>query len=371
MAKDKMTKIKLISGYVKECKWLEEMAMQGWFLENITLGVIYKFSKGEPRKMMYEIDRFNLPKKPTLEEIQHKEIFMDMATELGWEEVTHDEGMTYYFSKEYEEGGINELYNEEESRKYRAKKFSSHMRKQAKSMVLGTFFVTFVDLFIKIEKVVIPEMAKPLEWYDWFTVCYVIIACGMAVYMWKQAERHEKELSMTRSEWEDSVDLKLHKVKRKLILTARGLSKMLKKEEEQGWILNSVTPTKYFFDKSTGGQQVYTLDTKWLTNQRRKQQGEEKIADNKDWYALSNDWQLQSVKDAEEKGWQYVCALENRTIIYRGDADTVQPLNDSKYDYSLRSTSIIGEYGMYLVFCGLLGGIIGFLIGYFGVWGNL
>ena len=39
----------------------------------------------------YEIDRFNLPKHPSLKDIRHKEIFLDMAREMGWQVVAHDE----------------------------------------------------------------------------------------------------------------------------------------------------------------------------------------------------------------------------------------------------------------------------------------
>ncbi len=368
MTKDKMTKVKWLKSFQKECRWLEEMAEQGWFLENITLGFIYKFRKGEPKKMMYEIDRFNLPAKPTLEEIQHKEIFMDMAAEMGWQEVTHDETMTYYFCKEYEEGGINELYNEEDARKYRAEKFSDFFRKQADRMVIWIAIIPIVNILVKLETLWIYELEKPLAWYDWFCLVYVAFCAIYMLYLRKAAARMKKEMSMTRSEWEESQNSELYKVKRKLIWTTRGLSKMLKKEQEQGWVLTSVTATKYFFKKNEDGEQIYTMDSKWLTNRRRQQAHEEKIADNKDWNALNNDWQLQSVKDAQAKGWQYVCALENRSIIYRGNAATVEPLNDPKYDNQLRSTSIVGECGIYLICCGLIGGIIGFCMGYFGIW---
>lgn len=367
MAKEKMTKFKWLASYQKECSWLEEMALKGWFLENMTMGIFYTFRKGEPKRMMYEIDRFSLPKNPSIAEIRHKEIFIDLANQLGWNEVTHDESMTYYFSKEYEEGGINELYNEEESRIYRAKKFSGYLRSQANSLLYILLFVSIVDIFIKIETVYMGKGVMPLDWYHWFTLVYVVLATGVCLYSRSLADRQEKELIMTRSEWADSVDRRRHKVKRKLVFTVRGLNKMLMKEAKEGWVLNSVTPTKYFFDKSEGTEQSYTMDTKWLTNQRRKGCGEDKISDRKDWTGICTDWQLQSVKDAEEKGWQYVCALENRTIIYRGPADRVQPLNDAKYNYSLRCISLIGAYGVYLLCCALVGGMIGFLMAYFGV----
>lgn len=367
MAKDTITRFRWLLSYQKECQWLEEMALNGWFFEKAKGGIFYRFRKGEPAHMLYEVDRFNLPKKPTLEEIRHKEMFMDMATELGWTEVTHDKSMTYYFSKEYEEGGINELYNEEETRNYRAKKFSSFLRQQANSLISLILLVTAVDVWIKLKMVLIEGLEALLDWYDWFVLIYVCCACVHALFLRKTAEHTERELSMTRAEWKASIDPAQHKVKRKLIFTMRGLSKMLKKEEEQGWILESVTPTRYFFQRKSGEKQIYTMDTKWLTEQRKKKQQTGKTAEDKDWRGLNNDWQLQSVKEAEENGWQYVCALENRMIIYRGNAGEAKRLNDEKYDYSLRSTSIIGAYGMYLLCCGLVGGIIGFCLGLCGV----
>lgn len=362
MAKEKLKKIKWMFSYQKECMWLESMAGQGWFLENITIGVIYTFRKGEPKRMLYEIDRFNLPKQPTLEEIQHKEVFMEMAGELGWREVTHDENLTYYFCKEYAEGEINELYNDEESRKYRARKFGDFAKENGKKITFWALVLVLLDVFINLLGLAMPELQNEFDWFDWFTLVYVVYCNGVAVWAWRYAEKTEKELLMTRQEWAESRNSENHKTVRKLILTARGLNRMLQKEEAEGWILQAVTPTRYFFTKREGGQQLYTLDTDWLTNRRRKAAGSDKIEDSKDWNGMNNDWQLQSVKEAEEKGWTFVCALENRTIIYRGDADSVQPLNDAKYDHSLRFTSLIGKYGLVLLTCGAAGGVIGFVL---------
>lgn len=366
MAENKKTKFKWLTSYQKECRWLEQQAAEGWFLENISAGSFYTFRKGEPRRMLYEVDRFNLPQKPTLEQIRHKELFMEMAEEMGWREVTHDEGLNYYFCREYEEGGINELYNDEQSRRYRAQKFESYIREATKKMAFWSMIVAGVNILVRLMQFILPEEKRSvLVWYDWFTLIYVVGCCGTALYFWKQAEKNQKELSMTRKEWEEAMDPATHKTVKKLVLTARGLSGLLKKEAAGGWTLQSVTPTKYFFVKSEAAQQVYTMDTKWLTNRRMEEAHREKIRDGKDWYGKNNDWQLQSVKEAEEKGWEFVCALENRTIIYRGDAEHVQALNDARYDHSLRFISLIGEYGICLLICGLIGGIIGFLVGFF------
>lgn len=361
MNKGRIRKCKIIVSYQKERMWLEEMALQGWFLENIRFGIIYTFEKGEPKRILYDIDRFSLPKKPALEEIRHKEMFLEMAEEMGWREVTHDEDMTYYFAKEYEEGGINELHNDSDSRRFMAAKFTRFFSDYARRQVFWAAVIAVVDIFTKLLQLLVKEDLF-LGWFDWFTLIYVPVCNLFAVYCWKLGVRTERELSMSRQEWEDSVNPENHKVVRKLILTNRGLNKFLRGQEEQGWLLTSVTPLKYFFEKSRGVSQVYTMDSKSLTNRRRKSANQRKFEDGKDWTGINNDWQIASVRDAEEKGWTFVCALENRAVIYRGDAGRVQPLNDARYDNSLRWISLIGEYGFYLLCCGILGGILGFVI---------
>ena len=362
--REKKRRFRIMSSYQKERMWLEEMALQGWFLTDISLGMIYTFTKDEPKHMLYDIDRFSLPKKPTLEEIRHKEMFLEMAQELGWQEVTHSEDMTYYFAKEYEEGGVNELHNDSESRRFLAEKYLRCFSYHAKQQVFWAAVLALADIFEKLVQILMKENFG-LGWFDWFALIYVVICNFFAVYLWKLGVRTEKELSMSRQEWENSVNPDTHKTVRKLIWTNRGLNKFLRRQEEQGWLLTSVTPTKYSFEKSRGGSWIYTMDSKSLTNKRRKAANREKFEDGKDWTGINNDWEIASVQDAEEKGWTFVCALENRAVIYRGETSAVQPLNDARYDNSLRWISLIGEYSFYLLCCGVIGGIVGFAIAYF------
>lgn len=361
MSQNKRKILKIMFSYQKERRWLEAQAEKGWFLSDISMGVIYTFTGGEPGRMLYDIDRFNLSKKPTLEEIRHKELFLEMAQELGWQEVTHDESMTYYFAKEYEEGGVGDLCNDEESRRYRAEKFKSYLMENAKKQCFWAMVIVIVNILEKLLQIYY-EMPF-LNWFDWFTIVYVLIANGAAVGMWRLSVSCGRELSMTRQEWEQSTDPSTHQSARKLILTNRGLNRFLSRQAAEGWCLTGVTPTRYFFEKSSGGSLVYTMDSKWLVNRRRKVQSQKKIGDGKDWNGMNNDWEIQSVRDAEEKGWSFACALENRGIIYKGEEGSVQPLNDGRYDNSLRFISLIGEYSAILILCGLLGGICGFIIG--------
>lgn len=355
---------RIFFSFQKERKWLEKMAEEGWFLSDLTMNVIYTFFKGEPGKMLYDVDRFSLSKKPSLEEIRRKELFLEMAQEMGWREVTHNGSMTYYFAKEYEEDGINELCNDEDSRRYRAQKFKDICQLSAKRLTFWGMVVAAVNILLKLLLIdwESPKQAA-LYWYDWFVLIYVCLGNAQAVATWRYGVRCERELSMTRQEWEESMNPATHKTVRKLILTNRGLNRFLGRQAAEGWILTEVTPVRYFFEKSDGERQIYTMDSKYLVNQRRKALSQKKISDGKDWNGMNSDWEVQSVHDAEERGWSFVCALENRSIIYKGEEGKVQPLNDGRYDNSLRSISLVGEYGMYLILGGVLGGIIGFVIG--------
>lgn len=109
--------------FQKEKIWLEEMAAQGWFFKNVTLHFCYTFEKGIPQKGCYEIDRYNLPKNPTLTQLKEKDDFMEMAAEMGWKLLAHDEDLNYYYYKKYEENGINELYNDADARCTHGKKY--------------------------------------------------------------------------------------------------------------------------------------------------------------------------------------------------------------------------------------------------------
>lgn len=365
MSKLKTKKMKFFSSYMKENLWLEDMAKEGWFLKNIVWGTIFTFEKGKPKHILYEVYRFNLPARPTLEEIRHKDVFLDMAKELGWQEVTHDEGLTHYFCKEYVEGEINEMCNDEDSRFQRAEKFSDYIHAWGQKLI---FWITILNLLNIIIRMLHPVIdLSSLNWFTVFVHIYTVFCCIYALWMWGVAKMLKKELSMTKQEWRSYRDKSRYKCVKKLILTNRGLNRFLRKEEAAGWILAGAGSLKYSFERKEGKDQVYTLDSRWLTNRRLEQRNKNCINDPKDYLGMNNDWQLQSVKDAEERGWTFVCALDARAVIYKGDAGVVEPLNDAKYDNSLRTVSLLGAYGVTLFISGLIGGILGSFMGYFNV----
>ncbi len=349
--------------YHREIKWLEQMAQEGWFLENISLGARYTFVRGEPRRVVYDIDHFSLPANPTLEKIQEKEVFMEMAQEMGWKEVTHDEGQLYYFVKDYVPGEINELHNDEESRCYRAEKFRNIISNKALVLLWMIVFVCITDIAVRSLRVT--EGEHFTDWFDWFTVIYCSFVSVYILFLRQVGDRVARELSITRSEWANVTDTATHKKVYRLILTVRGLNRFLYRQQQAGWTLMDMTSLSYSFEKKGEGQQVYTMDSKWLITRRWREK--QSFADKKDWLGLNSDWEIASVNEARQKGWKFVCAFGGRCIIYCGDKDRVQPLNDAKYDWSLRFISVVGQLGVFLLCCGLIGGICGFFVGYLGL----
>lgn len=362
----KIKKIKCFQSLIKEKLWLEEMALSGWFLTDVHMGCIYDFKQGEPRRMMYEIDRFNLPKHPSLKDIRHKEIFLDMAREMGWQVVAHDEALDYYFCKEYAPDEINELYNDEESRKLHAEKFKRLMEFKASQLSGVLLFVDVVGLLFGIEIYVIQEGVLSYLWFLFFVAVYTIVCLCMIRWFQRTGDLYINELCQTREEWEEFHDKSRRRWVYRLVLTNRGLQRFLTRMAADGWMLQDMSVIKYTFQKQDATDYIYTMDTKYLTNKRKRAAGGKAFSDSKDWIGMNNDWQIESVKDAEAKGWQFVCALETRAVIYKSmKQKNAEPLNDPKYDNSLRFVSIIGWYGLVMLISGTVGGVIGYFWEFF------
>ena len=359
-----MKKYRFFLSYQRECKWLEEMALAGWFLRNINIGMCYTFEKGEPCRLLYDIAHFSLPKSPTLEEIHRKEIFLEMARELGWREVTHDESMVYYFAKEYEEGGINELHNDHESRRRRAAKFRETFEAQGSQLIFFGMVMLLIAMGAKLAGTFL--QAAISNAIDWFTLLYVFFVDVGGIGCRRYARKCERELLLTRREWEESMDESRYKTVRRLILTNQGLRRFLEKQASEGFALTAMTAIRYSFAKSPAVRQVYTMDSSRLVNKRLRARRRQAIGDGKDWNGWNNDWEVQSVRDAQEAGWSFVCALENRAIIYRGDEGGVKPLNDPDSEKEFRGVSLIGKYGLILLCSGAAGAILGLLVGFIG-----
>jgi len=323
-----MKKTKLFVSMMKEKIWLEQMALEGYKLIQMTMGMRYTFEQIEPTRLIYEIDRFNLPKNPTLREIKSKHDSIAMAEEMGWKIALHDEDLNYYLCKEYAEGDINELYNDQESRQIHAEKYRNRYTSVGKDMLNLIIFLNTMLIIIGIIEMF--DIGKVGSAFTWLVVGCTLFSVIMAIAYNKVGELYYKEFMMTEQDWIKKNDYLNNNSKKvfKLIFRSSTLQKFLEKEGGNGWYPQKLSLIKYTFINSESGNYQYIMDSKHLTNKRLKAMGSSEIKDPKDLGGIGNDWQVQSVDDAEKSGWEFVCAVQNQSILYRAPkASDVEQLN--------------------------------------------
>ena len=348
---DLYKKFKFFLYVSKEQKWLEEMALQGYILEDVKMGVCFYFRKDTPKRMLYEYDRFFQKKHLSREEILEKENFLQMAKETGWKEVTHDETLTYYFTKEYEEDGFNELYIDEESKQRKVDKFRTLFETQL-NLLLHLSTIISILLFIFL-------LFIPNNCFSYILSGYLIVVLIYVSFLQSYLPKFYKDLMLSREELEQqkkNIQLK----KYRFILTSKNLQKYLKKYAQKGWELVSMTSFSYVFQKCNPSTVDYAIDTMPTVNARRKSNGLDKVHDKKDWICLSHDWQAMSLTYAESHGLEYLCAHENRIMIYKVNDTTKVPEEMRKNKNLFISKAAV--YSIYILACGIIGFLIGFLI---------
>ncbi len=354
-------KFKFYLTFHQEREWLEEMALQGYMLEDVKFGMYYSFRKDTPKHMLYEVDRFDLKSNPTLSEMMEKKNFIDMAMEGGWKEVTHDENLNYYFTKEYEEDGFNDLYNNEESMHMRADKFRNFYLSQAKLLVKMIAFVATVgvllDLLLLGSGIDSSQLQQVRMGYHLCFGAYIVITSLITCLTFKISDMvYEDMQMMSREAWKKQKSRGTRK-ERHLIITTKGLQKYLKKHAQKGEKLISMGMLTYTFEKTKSTAVDFVMDTKSMVDERRRKAGMKRISDTKDWNLMGNDWQAESIAYAQEHGLECLCAFDNRAIIYQ-----VYDKKDIPEDMKrqrVRLFSIIGGTGMLM----LIGGVIGLVIG--------
>lgn len=122
----------------------------------------------------------------------------------------------------------------------------------------------------------------------------------------------------------------------------------------------------YVFEKTDSIKYDYAIDCKTLLNKRRKLRKESSVSDLKDTMGLNNDWLSISLKEATQKEYSFVCAFENRTIVYKRNTNSAKEnLTLSKHEKGIRFISLFGYIGVILIISGIIGGICGGFISYF------
>lgn len=337
------------------------MAQDGWLIKDMKFGILYTFEKAEPVNMVYEADRFNLPDHPSEKDIRQKEEFCAIAGELGWHEVMHDEDMNYYFAKEYDENGINELYDSEESKRLHAEKYSSHYVDLVINLLnkAGIIFAALTFIFL-----LMWSEGFANEFYNIFITVFAILGVAiiyMTALIQKLGRLYYNEFIMSREEWEQQYERKSHEKKvHRLFLRAKPLTGYLARMSRQGWHIKDFFTYTQVFEAGQTAEYRYAIDTMYMTNKRSRHEGGRAYNDKKDLIGQNNDWQVKSLKDAKNKGWIYVCAMDNRAVLYRSEAFAdCEPLNPPEYERKWLTGALLGAAGRIM----LMGAAVGFILG--------
>ena len=343
---------------MKERIWLEEMAQKGYKLIGMTMGIRYTFEKIKPTTLAYSIERFDIPSSPSLNDIQAKNNFLELCDEMGWECVTHDEDLNYYFCKECTDGIIEELYDTEDSRKLHAEKFRKRYNNMGR-VTLKSAFIGPICLLL---------LSALYGWsfhdikagYMYFCLIYLLGCISLTLIYDLWGNYFYKELSLSKEEWIARYDYNSANTKkvRKMFFRSKTLVHFLEEQSQQGWQLTKAGILSYGFTRDDHAIYQYTIDSKHLTNNRMAKRGLSTIHDSKDLNGISHDWQAQSVHDFTCNGWEFACAYKNNIVIYRTLlSNTAQQCNTSLPIVGIFSL----KFSIYLTCCFMLGAACGFL----------
>lgn len=357
-----MKKFKFFMSLLKERDWLEEMATRGWLLKDMTLGVLYHFEEIEPTEKVYEIDRFTVLRKPKKHMLTARKTALDIAKQAGWEVVTHDEDMNYYFVKDKAGDESDEFYDDIELRRERAEKYRRHFSYDLLIELLGVvLFVSVVYVLAFVLFKVLWDATEALNRLAWVYICFVSFMGVLAFFALTYGHWVYEELCLSREEWEHR---KRFGEKRKFRKTKDFLS-YLQEKNMQGLMLTDYTNKIYQFDETNTSYQ-YEIDTKQALKKRLKAQGKKYRWERKDWNLQSFQWYEMSIAEAQSRGLELVSIIDGETLVYKrvSQDDIQEAVLNPNYNESMGWMQKLLDKGWIWVL--LFGGgmIFGFICGY-------
>lgn len=348
-----MKKFRFFLSLAKERDWLEEMATQGWLLTNITLGVIYTFKETEPCKKVYEVERFAISANPTVAELTARANAMDIATQFGWEMVTHDENMNYYFVKDKAGDETDEFYDDEETRRDRAERFRKvYAIEQPLGLLLGEVFLSF---FFIVLYFAFGKSTGVLVIYLIMTTIELLCIYG-CMYTGQMAY---KDFCMSRNEWE------LYKKygEKKRFNKVQQLRSYLQEKSEFGLSLKGYEDGHYLFEEDSD-RYNYFVDTKACLKKRLKEEGTSFKDESKNWQNIGLKWYETSMVNAAQYGLKPVAVVNKTVLIYkRPYSDAPLPWENGNANLNLTGSTLACALIMLVLFIiGMICGRIAALI---------
>ncbi len=352
-----MRKVKIFMSLLKERDWLEEMARQGWLLKEMTMGVIYDFEAIEPTEKVYEIDRFTAMKKPQKQMLMARRTALDIAKQAGWEVITHDEDMNYYFVKDKAGDESDEFYDEPQLRLERAEKFRRHIWEMVLDLLKELLALSVLYLLVYILFGTVGASCQALGYVFLGVTLFMTFAMIMALV---QGEKWYEELSLSREEWEQRKRLG----EKKSFRNTSELVAWLEEKNAQGVALTDYSNKTYLFEESSISYQ-YAFDTKHALKRRLKEKGKRFRSERKDWMLQSFQWYEMSITEAREQGLELVCVIGTDILVYRrrNEGEDLAKLWNPGIQEAMGFLHKIGRRGR--VFLTLMAGsfVVGFLTG--------
>lgn len=352
-----MKKWKFFVSLLKERDWLEEMAEKGWLLTDMTFGMYYHFKEIEPAKKVYEIDRFTVSGRPGKQELTARKTALDIAKQSGWEVVTHDEDMNYYFVKDKAGDESDEFYDDEELRRERAEKFRKRYAFEETGLLLGMLLglsVVYILLFL-----FVGAKGGRLTVFMWVYIVAAIIIVADSFWLVCSGQQIYEELCLSREQWENRKKYG----EKKTFRTVGQLLSYLKEKNEQGLMLADYEKGCYLFEESNKFYQ-YEVDTKYALKRRLKEQGKKYSREKKDWSGQSVQWQEMSIAQAEKAGLELAAVIDGEVLIYRRECDAEQKSRPESC-FHTKGNMRVSEKGREVVgYCVILL-VIGFFAGFF------
>lgn len=347
-----MKKLKFFVSLLKERDWLEHMATQGWLLTDITLGVLYHFKQIEPCEKVYEIEHFVVTSRSTIADLTAKTNALDITSQFGWEQITHDEDMRYYFVKDKAGDETDEFYDDE-SRLERAERFRNYYCIDMPSMVLPSMLVlSAVYIIFFLLMTIFKCMDHFLLWlyiicivYNLATISYSIV-CGQRTYT---------ELCMSRKEWE----LYKKNTEKKHFKKVQQLRSYLQEKSEFGLSLKGYQNGHFLFEEDTQ-RYNYFIDTKNCLKKRLKENGLRYTEETKDILTQSTKWYEMSIANATQYDLKPVAIINKSILIYKRPYSE-KPLPWENGNENINHSVPVLATILFLFICAIIGCLIGFL----------
>lgn len=303
-----MKKIKFFKSLYKERDWLEEMAAQGQLLTDVTLGFLYHFEQTEPCEKVFEIERFDISSNPTIQELNARNTALETAARNGWEVVTQDEDMNYYFMKEKYGNETDEFYDDDTIRLARAERFRKYHSFEAPLGLLIEWLIIsiFCMLILLLMLPILTEIDSAVPVI--FGLIYLITTIteiGSAFYNITLGQHLYTELRLSRQEWTRQKQFRIKKRFRKI----HQLKTFLQEQCDAGLTLATYENGYYLFEEDSQHYD-YFVDTKACLKKRHVHSEISDRTSDLKWYEIS-------MTDAQAYQLKPIGVIHQSTILYK------------------------------------------------------